>query len=746
MSAIDPAQRDRYADAGLVHMLSVSGLHVGIIALALELLGAALRLPARAARVASLLLLLAYVAAIGAPPPAVRAAVMLGVLLVSRLRQRPTSPWAILRARRRGAARRAEHGARPRLAVERRRDRGAHGGRRPGAASRAAIVARTAPNDRHRRDHQPRRHGDDGAARRVGVRTCRARRAGDQSRGGPDHGSAAAHAVRRALHSDPAASSRSVADAAHALLAAFDAIARAGAAVPGGALAITPSTSSAILAGVAAVATLVACASRTSQRARCWSGCRRSPRSCSPRSCAGDRARHRAAHDRRRAGRRDRAPHSQESLGARGRGAQLARRRCGPVDRGAVPARTAAARSRCSCCRIRTRITSAVPRRSSRRCVRHASSIRVTSAPATLSRRARRGGARSHSRGSACVRATRSRRRVDAHRARPGLDAGPPDSTDAESGEHGARGACRRDPLPLHGRRRGTGRGVAAVARCRRARGRRAQGGPSRQLDEHEPSVSSARCARGSRSCRVGARNAYGHPSPEVLQALRDSGAQVLRTDRLGTIVVSTDGRHLEVEARDERWSIPDRPSRDRERAGPIVRAASALWRGLVGARCASRVAARALSGARPRALAPRRAARAHRRVVPRSRDRVGDHVRPNGLARARRRRSTPELLLHELRHVHQFQADRAFPLRYVWRSLRHGYLRNRLRGRTRGAVRREPRRRASLPTRGGSPWSSTPRRRSSRSSASSSSRSACTPRPRASCPASCTISRSRRR
>jgi hypothetical protein len=36
-----------------------------------------------------------------------------------------------------------------------------------------------------------------------------------------------------------------------------------------------------------------------------------------------------------------------------------------------------------------------------------------------------------------------------------------------------------------------------------------------------------------------------------------------------------------------------------------------------------------------------------------------------------------PELLLHELRHVHQFAADRAFPLRYVWLSLRHGYSRN---------------------------------------------------------------------
>ena len=36
-----------------------------------------------------------------------------------------------------------------------------------------------------------------------------------------------------------------------------------------------------------------------------------------------------------------------------------------------------------------------------------------------------------------------------------------------------------------------------------------------------------------------------------------------------------------------------------------------------------------------------------------------------------------PELLLHELRHVHQFASDALFPLRYVWRSLRHGYIDN---------------------------------------------------------------------
>ena len=36
------------------------------------------------------------------------------------------------------------------------------------------------------------------------------------------------------------------------------------------------------------------------------------------------------------------------------------------------------------------------------------------------------------------------------------------------------------------------------------------------------------------------------------------------------------------------------------------------------------------------------------------------------------------ELLLHELAHVRQFEATRAFPLLYLWESLRVGYRRNR--------------------------------------------------------------------
>ncbi|HEU4641681.1 MAG TPA: hypothetical protein VFS44_04435 [Gemmatimonadaceae bacterium] len=36
------------------------------------------------------------------------------------------------------------------------------------------------------------------------------------------------------------------------------------------------------------------------------------------------------------------------------------------------------------------------------------------------------------------------------------------------------------------------------------------------------------------------------------------------------------------------------------------------------------------------------------------------------------------ELLLHELRHVHQFEAAATFPVRYLWESIRRGYHANR--------------------------------------------------------------------
>ena len=37
----------------------------------------------------------------------------------------------------------------------------------------------------------------------------------------------------------------------------------------------------------------------------------------------------------------------------------------------------------------------------------------------------------------------------------------------------------------------------------------------------------------------------------------------------------------------------------------------------------------------------------------------------------------TAELLLHELRHVHQFSESWSFPFGYLWQSIRYGYTRN---------------------------------------------------------------------
>ena len=36
------------------------------------------------------------------------------------------------------------------------------------------------------------------------------------------------------------------------------------------------------------------------------------------------------------------------------------------------------------------------------------------------------------------------------------------------------------------------------------------------------------------------------------------------------------------------------------------------------------------------------------------------------------------ELLLHELRHVQQFEASRLFPVQYLWETVKSGYHRNR--------------------------------------------------------------------
>lgn len=85
-----------YADAGIVHMLAISGLHVSIVAASLLLLLSLVRVPVRAASVISAGVIVGYVFMLGFPAPALRAAVMVCVATATHACQRHTSRWSVL--------------------------------------------------------------------------------------------------------------------------------------------------------------------------------------------------------------------------------------------------------------------------------------------------------------------------------------------------------------------------------------------------------------------------------------------------------------------------------------------------------------------------------------------------------------------------------------------------------------------------------------------------------------------------
>lgn len=93
---ISPEVRRQFADAGIIHMLSVSGLHVAVLAegvVLLMLMGGA---STRRAELVATLTISVFVLFVGAPSPAVRSAAMYAAVVASRRFQRPTSPWALL--------------------------------------------------------------------------------------------------------------------------------------------------------------------------------------------------------------------------------------------------------------------------------------------------------------------------------------------------------------------------------------------------------------------------------------------------------------------------------------------------------------------------------------------------------------------------------------------------------------------------------------------------------------------------
>lgn len=93
---ISPEIRRQFADAGIIHMLSVSGLHVAVLAEGVVLMLMVAGASTRRAELTATITIAVFVLFVGAPSPAVRSAAMYAAVVISRRLQRPTSPWALL--------------------------------------------------------------------------------------------------------------------------------------------------------------------------------------------------------------------------------------------------------------------------------------------------------------------------------------------------------------------------------------------------------------------------------------------------------------------------------------------------------------------------------------------------------------------------------------------------------------------------------------------------------------------------
>jgi len=267
MDGLSPAVRNRFASAGLSHMLSVSGLHVGLIAAAILLLAQLGRLSRGTAEILVVAVTAAYVLTIGAPLPAVRSAIMLAAASVSVAAQRPTSPWAVL----------AVGAASPVLDASAVQDIGYQ-------LSVAGMVALVASGALARRWSWLATGGWRGTLIRGLVTSLAATLItaplvaatfGRLSFVAPVSNLVAVPAMAvlqpmlflaAVLVPFPAAA-QFVADACHPLLAFIDGVASAAARLPGASVAVSVSATTTALAVAAAVAVVVACVSRHPGRA-----------------------------------------------------------------------------------------------------------------------------------------------------------------------------------------------------------------------------------------------------------------------------------------------------------------------------------------------------------------------------------------------------------------------------------------------------------------------------------------------
>ncbi len=94
--AMPPELKDRYSRAGLVHILSISGFHVGVIVGWIVLLARAIGVPRGRAGALAALVAALYVMFLGWPAPAARAALLAAMAAQLHLRQRYVRPLPLL--------------------------------------------------------------------------------------------------------------------------------------------------------------------------------------------------------------------------------------------------------------------------------------------------------------------------------------------------------------------------------------------------------------------------------------------------------------------------------------------------------------------------------------------------------------------------------------------------------------------------------------------------------------------------
>jgi competence protein ComEC len=93
---MDPEVSKRIARAGLAHLLAISGLHVGMLALAFFAMARIGRLPIGPAQTVTVFLTIGYVLLIGAPASAVRAGLMVALWTLTRAAGRASSAFDVL--------------------------------------------------------------------------------------------------------------------------------------------------------------------------------------------------------------------------------------------------------------------------------------------------------------------------------------------------------------------------------------------------------------------------------------------------------------------------------------------------------------------------------------------------------------------------------------------------------------------------------------------------------------------------